>query len=331
MGAKGKKGKKGGKGKKKDAKTPAEQPEIVLRKLRRTYEAHCKDLNVPMLPAFTQTIAAHVEDSKFFTQLIIAERTLGPVGAKALMTALAQYSHLKTLCFWKSNTQDEGAMAIADVLKSNCTLANLELMDDHITEFGCKSLANVLKANETLYLLSLDHNTFGCAGARALGDGLKWNTGLLTLSLAYCQIGEEGAKAIAQDIISYSKVKNLNLQGNPLGPNGVITIASALAGNTTIESITLADTQFGHSKDAIEALAVCFQANVTLKEVDLNMNSIGTEGGQRFIEALKDKTNYTYFAVTERMDKAVFDQINAMVDKNQPKGKKGKKGGKKKK
>ena len=80
---------------------------------------------------------------------------------------------------------------------------------------------------------------------------------------------------------------------------------------------------------AIKALVAGIEENTTLNNVNLNLNTLSTEGAHLILDLLTKKKTLTKFKVYEKMEKAIFTKIMEQLKKN--KSSKKKKGGKKKK
>lgn len=83
---------------------------------------------------------------------------------------------------------------------------------------------------------------------------------------------------------------------------------------------------------AIKALVAGMEENSTLKNVNLNLNTLCTEGAHLVLELLTKKKSIVKLKVYEKMEKAIFTKIIDQLKKNRGGKKKAKKkGGKKKK
>ena len=67
------------------------------------------------------------------------------------------------------------AKAIAEALKVNAVLTNLNLYDNTIGGDGAKAIAEALKVNAVLTSLDLYRNSIGDDGAKAIAEALKVN------------------------------------------------------------------------------------------------------------------------------------------------------------
>lgn len=255
---------------------------------------------------------------------------------RAFFNVLAGYPWLRHLSLLHCKIGDDGAMVIAEFLRSYAPhpernpfgIEVLELQENDIGPRGAGYLGRVLTQNETVKVLNLDFNPLGDDGAGLLGDGLKWNCTLETLSMQYCGFGPEGGDMIAKYIVRSSSVKELSLRGNALGPHGVTQIARSLAKNAYLVNLDLADTSFGIDLETIEALRDGLEGNDSLETVDLNFNSMVPAGVQLLLEMLKSKPKLTRFVVYERLSEVVFKDIMDTAALNLKNSKKKKKKGK---
>ena len=93
----------------------------------------------------------------------------------------------------------DGAKAIAEALKVNPVLTELDLYNNQIRDDGAKAIAEALKVNPVLTTLYLGYNSIGDDGAKAIAEALKVNPVLTKLNLQsanQCFVGEAGKKAV---------------------------------------------------------------------------------------------------------------------------------------
>lgn len=256
--------------------------------------------------------------------------------SKALFGILEPYPWLRHIQLYHCRIGDDGAMVIAEFLKTYKPPADrnpfgielLELPECDIGPQGAQYLGRALTQNETVKVLNLDFNKLGDEGAANLGDGLKWNSTLQKLSLKYNDIGAVGGECIAKFVVRSSSVKELSLRGNTLGPQGVMHISKALAKNAYLTKIDLADTGFGIDLECIEALRDGIEANDSLESVDINLNSLVPAGLQLLVDVLKMKPQLVEFQIYERISETIFkDALDAVQNNIKTMKKKKKKGG----
>lgn len=91
-----------------------------------------------------------------------------------------------------------GAIALADVLLSNCILERLDLGFNKIPCSGVEALAKALQSNRTLTHLDLRHNNIDDSGVTEFAETLNQNCTLTYLDLSLNPIGELGAQNLAR-------------------------------------------------------------------------------------------------------------------------------------
>jgi len=121
-------------------------------------------------------------------------------------------------CFFFSRGMGAaGAKAIAEALKVNSSLTELDLHINSIGDEGGKAIAEALKGNSSLTTLYLLSNSIGAEGGKAIAEALTVNSSLTWLNLESNSIGDEGGKAIAEALRVNSSLKMLNLLYNRMG------------------------------------------------------------------------------------------------------------------
>ena len=115
-----------------------------------------------------------------------------------------------------NNIRCDGAVALAQMLKTNNTLSSLLLEWNclGIWDLGIKTLADSLSLNHALQTLDLRNCKIGPRGAQALALGIKHNTALRTLDLRWNNAGLVGGRAIADMLQWNMHVHNIDLAGN---------------------------------------------------------------------------------------------------------------------
>mmetsp|Transcript_3343 Transcript_3343/g.7723 ORF Transcript_3343/g.7723 Transcript_3343/m.7723 type:complete len:495 (+) Transcript_3343:180-1664(+) len=257
------------------------------------------------------------------------EPRLGPGGCRAMATAIlatgpgmakalptdpgGPFKALRSLRIWHNRIGDDGAAALAEVLRlggSEVKLVYLELWHNLIGPRGCRALGDSLAGpsplnrgggNRSLEGFKLDFNPIGSAGLTNLARGLRSNTFLKNLSLSHCQIGPEGCAALAAALcFPGGKLSVLNLSGNHLGDAGLealcgappLTLGGGLAGNKSLTVLNLADNQLGthprRSAAAFASLASCVRAHPLLSVLNLDWNRLCLEAGEALLPGLMD-------------------------------------------
>ena len=150
---------------------------------------------------------------------------IGPAGAQRLAQALRVNTSVKTLKLTHNPLGDEGAMAIAEMLKRKnsrtvyTSLEHIDLSNCSIEPAGAQHLAQALRVNTSVKTLKLTHNPLGDEGAMAIaemlgGNGVESsgtvNTTLEHIDLSYCSMGRLGTQHLAKIFHVNTSVKILN-------------------------------------------------------------------------------------------------------------------------
>eukprot|EP00435_Cladocopium_sp_Y103_P071958 s287_g38.t2 len=144
--------------------------------------------------------------------------------------------------------------ALAEALKVNSSITNINLECNHIGAEGAKAraLAEALKVNTSITDINLERNGIGDAGAKALAEAMRTNLSLNTIDLSWNDIGPEGAKAWP-------------FLSNPIwlagGYGAPFVCQAALA-------------------EALKALAEALKVNTSITDIHLWDNHIGAEGAK---------------------------------------------------
>jgi Ran GTPase-activating protein (RanGAP) involved in mRNA processing and transport len=187
--------------------------------------------------------------------------------------------------------RDAGAIAIADMLKVNKTITELNLSDNDIGIDGAKALAAMLEKNNTITELCLFRNNIKDDGAKALAGMLEKNNTITELNLSSNNIEIDGAKAIADALKVNKTITTLDLSYNNIGDDGAKALAEALKVNNTITTLELWFNEIG--KDGAKALADMLKVNETITRLELSGNNIGIEGAIAIAKALKENKAIT--------------------------------------
>lgn len=140
----------------------------------------------------------------------------GP-GCRALCEGLTQQGKVTHLYLEGNNLGDEGAQALAEMLKQEgCSLQELFLGANKIGPEGAAALASILTTNKTISKIYLEGNNIGPVGADAFTKALKecdGNTGLKHLFVDNNEIGKEGSKRLAAALNSSTAIGDSLLEG----------------------------------------------------------------------------------------------------------------------
>lgn len=253
---------------------------------------------------------------------------------------LPPYPYLREVKLHHCQLGDDGILVLTDFLKMYKVTPDknpfgiecLELPGSAIGPRGAGYIGKMLSENATIARLVLDFNSsLTDDGVAALCNGLRWNGTLQHLSMQYCSITSQGAGAVASGVIKGSNVKVLSLRGNPIKDDGIVDIGRALGVGTNIEVLDLADTCFGTKPETVEVLCEGMETSISLKNVNLDLNTVAPASAQAILSAVRKNTNLAELVLSDRVDSEVYKEIlDAVVDnyRKNNKAKKGKKAAK---
>ena len=194
----------------------------------------------------------------------------------------------------------DGAKALAEILKTNTTLREINLWGNNIGNEGVIKLAGALRENKTLTKLNLGWNNIDDAGAKALAEALRENNTLQKLNLSGNNIEDVGFLALAEAAIENPK---FDLFDNHTSIEIVKTLVNKITGNTTsiegkekyqqilkeyLNKVTSLDFRGKYIGDeGATAIANALGDNITLTELDLRLNKISAVGAEKLAEVLK--------------------------------------------
>ncbi|KAF9898352.1 hypothetical protein BX616_004142, partial [Lobosporangium transversale] len=189
-------------------------------------------------------IANAVRFNRALTSLSLDMNEMGSQGATALATALASNRNLMYLYIPHNNIGDRGLAMICESLKRNQVLIGLDLELNHIGHGqsieGMKALAEALKVNKALREINLSFNSFPTPAIEALMEGLAANSTLESILFTNCSIPTGGALAIAKILPTAKGLQNLGLTANTeISVEGYWALANSLNQNRSMKGLQL--------------------------------------------------------------------------------------------
>lgn len=154
----------------------------------------CKELflGVNQLTAISMALIAQTLKGNTTLKLLeISENPIGDMGIHSLTEILKlNHSHLQYLYVYSTGITDDGAQDLANMLKTNTTLFDLDLGANDISDQAVRLLANALsRDNTTLTALSFKGNQLLSDGSvEDLAEMLEQNQTLKFLNLTKCHL-----------------------------------------------------------------------------------------------------------------------------------------------
>lgn len=169
------------------------------------------------------------------------------------------------------------AAAIADALKGNRCLEDLDMSNNGLFPLGGNCIAEALRENTTLRRLNLSSTALADAGVAAIANALGPNSALITLELRRNHIHSEGAAALAMALNRKIALEKLDLCSNGIDLEGVGSIGNALGNNPHSKLIYLNLNYNRIDSLGVKALAEALDRNPILQTLHMTHNGIGKE------------------------------------------------------
>ncbi|XP_071961168.1 uncharacterized protein [Antedon mediterranea] len=234
-------------------------------------------------------------------------------GALAIAVMMRNNNYIHKLDLSDNVIGRKGAAAMSFMLESNYTLKKLCLSGNHLTDIDASILSNGLRTNGTLTELDLSYNEFGETGGVSLGLALAANDGLVYLDLRWNSLRGKGAVAIANALKVNTSLEVLDLSKNAVGLPGCIAFMRSLKVNHGLRILNLSHNHV--NPQATQKLALGLKKNIRLEVLMLNSNPIGDEGIVALLKALVVNTS---LKLLNLMDSIIaVSVINEFINKNQ--------------
>ncbi|XWS31582.1 hypothetical protein CRYUN_Cryun23aG0088700 [Craigia yunnanensis] len=156
-------------------------------------------------------------------KLDLRDNMFGVEAGVALSKALSLFADLTEIYLSYLNLEDEGAEALANVLKESApSLEVLEMAGNDITAKGAASLVSCIASKQFLTKLNLSENELKDEGAILIGKALEEGHGQLNeVDMSTNAIRRAGARLLAQVVVTKPGFKLLNINGNFISDEGI--------------------------------------------------------------------------------------------------------------
>uniref|UniRef100_A0A2P2IT22 Uncharacterized protein MANES_05G076600 n=1 Tax=Rhizophora mucronata TaxID=61149 RepID=A0A2P2IT22_RHIMU len=238
---------------------------------------------------------------------------------------------LKILHFHNNMTGDDGAIAIAEIVKQSIILEDFQCSSTRVGSEGGIVLAEALRTCTKLRKLDLRDNMFGVEAGVALSKALFSFSDLTEAYLSYLNLEDEGAEALANALKeSAPSLEILEMAGNEITAKGASSLAACIAVKQFLTKLNLAENELKDEGAILIAKAIEV-GHGQLNEVDLSTNAIRRVGARLLAQAILHKPGFKLLNVNgnfisdEGIDelKDVFKNLPDLLgplDENDPEG-----------
>lgn len=270
-----------------------------------------------------ETLASGIAAHKALASLDLGFNNVGDRGCRALSSALLSSScssgTLHTLYLAGNTLGEDGALAIAEVIRRGSSIKRLHLTGNRIGPDGVKAITEAVmggrdsdddqdgspdvEMHPPLDALSLDlpagvqelflaGTDMGPSGAASVARMLEFSKTMRIISLANCDIGDAELKILATSIKNSRDVlplEALHLSFNNITCKGLDSLMNAIWGSHTLRELLLDNNALGDR--GAEQVAAILPNVKTLEVLDLGFNSIKS-GGMRTLMRVVAETHH---------------------------------------
>lgn len=196
---------------------------------------------------------------------------------------------------------DEGALALAELLRKNVHIQFVNVAHNEIGHRGCAAIADALLINSGLMGICLRGNPIGEFGGLALGTMLKANTTLMSLDVGQCELTTKALVSMFIAMGPHPAICSLRIDKPllPAGPqdlNAVVQhLTQLLRINKNIAELTM--DYFGLCDEHLRILLPCLVQCDALQVVSFVGNKFSRDGGVLLGRLLGRRPDLTRLAV----------------------------------
>ncbi|NWS73540.1 LR74A protein, partial [Crotophaga sulcirostris] len=244
---------------------------------------------------------------------------LGPKGVKAIAIALVVIQHNCHSFREDNGILAEGAICIAEMLRLNSALQELNISNNHLDTAGAEAIAGSLlenmsylralqlaggllagrsnflcilvslQANYKVKKLDLSHNEFSERGGQLLGQMIDINTTLEILDLSWNHLRRKGTEALGKGLRVNSGLKILSLSWNGVGNVGALALGEALKDNNVLVHLDISNNQINN--EGAQNLCRGLKVNGKLKILKMANNPLTVEGATALVTSVRKNPN----------------------------------------
>ena len=196
----------------------------------------CRNLHlrgVKLNESDVDALAGSLQENSWLLNLDLGNSGIGAEGIGRIARAMTppHKSDVHTLLLGGNKLGDEGAVAVAAMLRHNRKLLRLDLGTNAIGDSGAVALARALELNTKsgLLLLGLSWNQIGDEGAEAFAESLRNGAPALeTLLLSANMITDSGALGLLRALPQHPRLEDLDVDENYAAKPTVVGIERQL-------------------------------------------------------------------------------------------------------
>ena len=258
------------------------------------------------------TLAVGISAHRTLGSLDLGFNQVGDEGTRALANALFG-SALHTLYLAGNHMGEDGAIALADVIRRGCAVTKLHLTGNRLGPDGVigiteailedevrrKDASNGVKNARGIQELFLGGTSMGPMGCHAVGTMLSRSTTIRVISLANCGITDEEVAVLAICIKNNREalpLEALQLSFNAITCKGLDLLTNALWGSQFIRELLLDNNDIGDR--GAQQIANILPYVKTLEVLDVGFNGIKTQGMKALMKVVAETQHLLSLSVS---------------------------------
>lgn len=275
------------------------------------------------------TLASGIAAHKALASLDLGFNNIGDEGCRALASALQSSplcapGTLHTLYLAGNAFGEDGALAIAEVIRRGCSIERLHLTGNKIGPDGVKAVTDAIMGGDmngsnssldvdmhpsldalSLYLpsglqeLFLGGTGMGPTGCAAVARMLETSKTIRVISMANCEIGDSELEVLASSIKRNRDnlpLAALHLSFNNITCKGLDFLMNAIWGSHTLRELLLDNNVLGER--GAEQVAAILPHLKTLEVLDLGFNSIKSNGMRTLMRVVAEQHHLVSLSVS---------------------------------
>ena len=244
-----------------------------------------------------EDLARVIQNNSDLKELFLSSNDLKSSGAIVLQ-ALARSSELTSLDLSGNNMTEVVAEDLANVIKNNLGLQQLNLSDNNLS-LSVVVILRALREHKQLKILNLNRNNMTEAVADDLADDLasviKNNSGLEELYLSGNDLKLSGA-VVLQALEKNSQLISLDLSRNNMTEAVAECLANAIKNNSGLEQLGLSHNNFNAS---VNVILQALKDNSQLKLLDLSKNNITGQASEHLASVIKNNSDIQQLGLSD--------------------------------
>ena len=254
------------------------------------------------------TLAPGISAHKALTSLDLGFNNVGDEGCKALAYAMLSSSPrgesttdgscengtLQTLYLAGNIIGEDGALALADVIRRGCGLRKLHLTGNRLGPDGVKALTEAISEDESQRSNSYEVQKQDVNGDRnmPIGEAARDSGGMQELFLGGTSMGPNGCLAVSRMLECSSSLRVISLANCGIGDDELGTLSESIKRNRDVLPLEALQLSFNNiSWKGLEKLMNAVWSSRVLCELLLDNNNIGDRGAQQVAAILPSVKN----------------------------------------